>query len=309
MGQKTHPIGFRLGISKNWNAGWFVARGADYAKLVADDIKIRRMVEEFYPDGAISSVEIDRDTKEVLIQFRTSRPGIVLGRSGGRVDQLRAQIQEITKSNTRISVLEIPVPELDAYQMGQSIAIQIEKRVNYRRALRKTVQRTMQAGAKGIKITVSGRLGGAEIARSDTNMEGSVPLHTLSADIDYAMVEANTTYGVIGVKVWINRGTVNLNEPSAIYVREREKPKSQMSGKRPRGERGDRDRNRGDRPDRGDNAPAASKAPATNSAPAADKAPTASSAPAAEKAPAPTAEKAPAAEKPPADNKPESSSK
>lgn len=203
MGQKTHPIGFRLGISQNWQTRWFASSNGEYARLVAQDIKIRDLIRNTRKDGGISSIEIDRDTKEIVVTIKTSRLGVIVGRSGKRIDDLRDALVALTGEKVRTNVVEVRFPELDATQMAQSIASQIEARISYRRALRNAIQRTMQSGARGIKITVSGRLGGAEIARSDTQLEGSVPLHTLSAKIDYAVVEAHTTYGVIGVKVWI----------------------------------------------------------------------------------------------------------
>ena len=210
MGQKTHPIGFRLGGVQPWRARWFAERGSGYAKLVAEDIVIREFVKKNYADGGISRVEIERDSKEITVSITTSRPGIVIGRNGKRIDGLRNDLKEMLGKAVRINIFDQRMADLDAVQVAQSIAYQLEGRVAFRRALRNAIQRTMNANAKGIKIQLSGRLGGAEIARSEVQKQGAVPLHTISAWIDYAIVEAHTTYGTIGVKVWIYRGLLNL---------------------------------------------------------------------------------------------------
>ena len=207
MGQKIHPIGFRLGISADWRSNWFAGKPDGYRELVREDYQIREIVaREYQGEGAISRVDIDRGGGEISINVFTSRPGIIIGRNGQRIDRLRHVIERSTGRRVRISANEIKVPELDAKLVGQSLAEQLERRIPYRRAVRMSMQRTMDSGAEGIKVVVSGRLGGAEIARVDKQMEGRVPLHTLRAKIDYAVSEAYTTFGVIGIKVWIFTG-------------------------------------------------------------------------------------------------------
>ena len=207
MGQKIHPTGFRLGISTDWRSKWFAGKPEGYRELVMEDFKIRDIVaQEYSGEGAISRVDIDRGGNEVSINVYTSRPGIIIGRSGQRIDRLRHTIERATRKRVRISANEIKVPELDAKLVGQSLAEQLERRIPFRRAVRMAVQRTMDAGAEGVKIIVSGRLQGAEIARAHKDMEGRVPLHTLRAKIDYAISEAYTTYGVLGIKVYIFTG-------------------------------------------------------------------------------------------------------
>ena len=207
MGQKTHPIGFRLGVSAEWRSNWFAGKPEGYRELVQEDYRIRQIVaKEYEGEGAISRVDIDRGGGDMSIHVYTSRPGIVIGRNGQRIDRLRHIIERSTGRRARISADEIKVPELDAKLVGQSLAEQLERRIPYRRAVRMAMQRTMDSGAEGVKVVVSGRLGGAEIARVDKQMEGRVPLHTLRAKIDFAISEAHTTFGVIGIKVWIFTG-------------------------------------------------------------------------------------------------------
>ena len=207
MGQKTHPIGFRIGIVKDWQAKWFAKKPADYRNLLKEDIAIRKSIMDRYPDAGISRIEIER-SNETVATIYTSRPGIVIGRGGQRVDELKKLLEGIISGNARLNVQEIRQPELDAYLVGRSVADQLEKRVVYRRAMRLAISRTMQAGAKGVKILVSGRLGGADIARQGKMMEGRVPLHTLRADIDFGIAVAATEFGSIGVKVWIYKGDI-----------------------------------------------------------------------------------------------------
>ncbi len=219
MGQKTHPIGFRLGGVMDWQAHWFAHRGGEYRKLTAEDHAIRQLITgQFGESGAISKIEIERGPQDLVVTINTARPGIIIGRGGQRVDELRAELEKMTEKRARLNIQEVRQPELDAALVGRSIAEQIERRVAYRRAVRLAMQRTMQSGAKGIKVVVSGRLGGADIARTDKQMDGQVPLHTLRAEIDYAVSEARTTYGTVGVKVWIYRGDV---VPSAENLRAR----------------------------------------------------------------------------------------
>ena len=211
MGQKTHPIGFRLGISKDWQSRWFASKPEEYRDLVKQDVEVRDIILSRYPDAGISRVEIERGN-DVVITIHTARPGIVIGRGGQRVEELRKELEQKSARRARLNVQEIRQPELDAYLVGRNIAEQLERRVAFRRAIRQTVLRTMQAGALGIKVLISGRLGGADIARREKAMEGRVPLHTLRADIDYAIAEAATEFGRIGIKVWIYKGDI-IPEP------------------------------------------------------------------------------------------------
>ena len=219
MGQKTHPIGFRLGGVKDWQAHWFAAKASDYRALTLEDLTIRRAIQERYGDsGSIARVEIERGPQDLVVTINTARPGIIIGRGGQRVDELRGDLERLTGKRARLNIQEMRQPELDAHLVGRNIAEQLERRIAYRRAMRLTMQRTMQAGAKGIKVKVSGRLGGAEIARTDGAMEGRIPLHTLRADVDFAISEARTTFGQVGVKVWIYKGDVMATD-EAIRAR------------------------------------------------------------------------------------------
>ncbi len=206
MGHKVHPIGFRLGIIKDWQSKWYSEK--HYAEFIQEDNKLREYIKEKYPEAAISLVEIDRQAKDVTITLHTARPGIVIGRGGSRVDEMRQNLEALIGKKVRLNIQEIRQPELDAYLVARSVAEQIERRVAYRRAMKQAIFRTIQSGAKGIKISAAGRLANAEIARRQTSHEGQVPLHTLRADIDYGFTEAVTTMGRIGVKVWIYKGQV-----------------------------------------------------------------------------------------------------
>ena len=224
MGQKTHPIGFRLGIVKDWHARWFAHKQKDYRSLVFQDLQIRGQIGKNYPDAGISTVDIERSDSDVTVTIHTSRPGIVIGRGGQRVDELRRDLERIMRRRARINVQEIRQPELDAFLVARNVADQLERRIAFRRAIRQTLGRTMQAGAKGIKILCSGRLGGADIARSEKAMEGRVPLHTLRADIDYGLAEAATEFGRIGVKVWIYKGDILPEAPPEPEIEEEISP-------------------------------------------------------------------------------------
>jgi len=209
MGQKTHPIGFRLGTTRDWTSHWFGVNPKDYRIQVLEDHKIREYIQSSLGSSSgISHIQIQRNSEDLAINIHTSRPGIVIGRGGSNVDKLRNSIEEITSKKANISITEIRQPDLNAKLVAQNIAEQIERRVAIKRAMRQVGNRCIQNGAKGIKILISGRLGGADIARSDKMIEGRVPLHTLRAEIDYAIAEAKTTYGLIGVKVWIYNGEV-----------------------------------------------------------------------------------------------------
>ena len=216
MGQKTHPIGFRLGVIKDWQSRWFASKAEEYSNLIKEDIEVRKTILDRYPDAGISRVEIER-SNDVVITVHTARPGIVIGRGGQRVEELRKELEAGTSKRARLNVQEIRQPELDAYLVARNVAEQLERRVAFRRAIRQTVTRTMQAGALGIKILISGRLGGADIARQEKAMEGRVPLHTLRADIDYNIAEAATEFGRIGIKVWIYKGDI-VPEPAEILA-------------------------------------------------------------------------------------------
>ncbi|MDP6454562.1 MAG: 30S ribosomal protein S3, partial [SAR202 cluster bacterium] len=224
MAQKTHPIGFRLGIVKDWHARWFAHKQADYRALVLEDLKIRNQISTNYPEAGISKVDIERGSSDVIITIHTARPGIVIGRGGQRVEQLRKELEGLTDRRARLNVQEIRQPELDAYLVGRNIADQLERRIAFRRAIRQSVTRTMQAGAQGIKVICGGRLGGADIARTEKVLEGRVPLHTLRADIDYGLAEAATEFGRIGVRVWIYKGDILPEAPPEPEVEEEISP-------------------------------------------------------------------------------------
>lgn len=217
MGNKTHPIGFRLGIIKDWQTRWFAAKQKDYRALVKEDLAIRRIVLDGNADAGISRVEIERGTNEIDVTAHTARPGIVIGRGGSKVDGMRKKLERLTSGRVRLNVQEIRQPDLDAFLVARNIADQLERRIAFRRAIRQTMTRTMQAGAEGIKVIAAGRLGGADIARSEKAMEGRVPLHTLRADIDFDIAEAATDFGRIGVKVWIFKGEI-LPQPKQQQV-------------------------------------------------------------------------------------------
>lgn len=206
MGQKVHPFGFRLGIIKDWRSRWYDEK--HYTDLVHEDIEIRRLIRSTYAEAGISQVEIERKASEVTVTVHTSRPGIVIGRGGQRVDELRALLEKKTGKKVRLNIHEIREPELDAQLVAENIAEQLKRRVAYRRAMKQSISRTMLRGAKGVKISCSGRLAGAEIARHETAREGSVPLHTLRADIDYGFAESLTAMGLIGIKVWVYKGEI-----------------------------------------------------------------------------------------------------
>ena len=206
MGQKIHPNGLRVGIIRDWDSRWYAEK--DYATLLHEDLKIRAYVEKRLIEASLSKVEIERAAKRVNITLHTAKPGMVIGKGGSEVETLRKQLNEITGKRVHINIVEIKRADLDAKLVAESIARQLESRVSFRRAQKQAIQRTIRSDAKGIKTQVSGRLGGADIARAEHYSEGTVPLHTLRADIDYAHAEADTTYGKLGVKVWIYRGEV-----------------------------------------------------------------------------------------------------
>ncbi len=207
MGQKVNPIGLRLGVNRSWDSTWFDEK--NFAARVNEDILIRHFLNRRYAKSSLSAIKIDRKPSKTTITVSTSRPGLIIGKGGSEIEVVKKQLKKILGyENLQINVNEIKRPGLSAELVGQSIAQQLEKKVNYRRAVKKSIQTTMSMGAEGIRICVSGRLNGAEIARGETFRDGRVPLHTLRADIDYALVEANTTYGIIGIKVWIFKGEI-----------------------------------------------------------------------------------------------------
>ncbi len=221
MGQKVHPIGFRLGVTKDWQSKWYAGRSPQYADLLHEDIAIRKAVTGVSRDAGIARVEIDRWSNQVTVTIHTARPGIVIGRGGQRVEELRRSLEAKTSKRIRLNIHELRHPEVEAQLVARSIADQIERRVSYRRAMSQAVQRALQRGALGIKVRCSGRLGGAEIARTQWERSGRVPLHTLRADIDYGFTEAKTAMGRIGVKVWIYKGEV-VEQRSEIRIAEPE---------------------------------------------------------------------------------------
>ena len=203
MGQKTHPTGFRLIVNKNWDSTWFAEKN-NFADSLEEDVKIRKYISYRLPNAGISKVEINRTSKKISITINTARPGIVIGRGGEEVNKLKNELRQLTnKKDAQINISEIKRPELNASLVGASISQQLKKKISYRRIINKAMQATMRMGANGIRINIAGRLGGVEIARSEKYSNGSVPLHTLRANIDYSLTEAQTPYGIIGVKVWI----------------------------------------------------------------------------------------------------------
>ena len=203
MGQKTHPVGFRLNVRKSWSSTWFAEKN-NFAESLEEDVNIRKYISFRLPNAGISNVEINRTSKKVSVTIHTARPGIVIGRGGEEVNKLKKELRQLTnKSDAQINISEVKRPELNAALVGMNICQQLKKKISYRRVINKAMQATMRMGANGIRINVAGRLGGVEIARSEKYSDGSVPLHTLRADIDYALSEAHTAYGIIGVKVWI----------------------------------------------------------------------------------------------------------
>src|SRR5215470_15678268 len=204
MGQKVHPTGFRLGFNKTWRSRWYAEK--DYANLLHEDVVLKKDLKKRFAHAGVSRVEVERAANKLKISIYTSRPGIIIGRKGQEVDKLKQEIQKKTGKEVFINIQEILKPELDAQLVAESVALQLEKRIAFRRAMRKAVDAALRFGAKGIKVRVGGRLNGAEIARSEWYLHGRLPLHTLKADIDYGLATANTTYGTIGIKVWIYKG-------------------------------------------------------------------------------------------------------
>ena len=229
MGQKTSPVGLRLQINRTWDSRWF-AEGQDYGRLLLEDLKIRRYILAQLPQAAISKVVIERPAKICRISIYAARPGVIIGKKGVDIEKLRKTLQSMTSSDVSLNIVEIRKPEVDAKLVAQGVADQLERRIAFRRAMKRAVQSALRLGAEGIRITCAGRLGGAEIARTEWYREGRVPLHTLRGNVDYAEAEAHTAYGVCGVKVWIFKGEIFAHDPTA---QDRLMMEAQTSGVRP----------------------------------------------------------------------------
>jgi small subunit ribosomal protein S3 len=234
MGQKVNPIGLRLGINRTWDSRWF-ASGHEYGKLLHEDLKVRNMLKKRLYQAGVSRIVIERPHKKCRITIYAARPGVIIGKKGADIEKLRKDVADITGGEVHLNIVEIRKPETDAQLVAENIAQQLERRIAFRRAMKRSIQSTMRLGAKGIRINVSGRLGGAEIARMEWYREGRVPLHTLRADIDYGFAEAKTTYGIIGIKCWIFKGEVLEHDPMA-----QDKRLNNESGPVSDGERRDR---------------------------------------------------------------------
>ncbi len=278
MGQKIHPVGLRLGITRTWDSRWFEKK--HYIDWLHEDVAIRKFLNRWVRSAAISKVEIERRANQARVIVNTAKPGIIIGKRGIGIEEIRKNLEKLTGKNVQVNVMEIKHPELDARLVGQNIVDQLEKRIAFRRAMKQAIMRTMKAGARGIKVQVSGRLGGAEIARTERNADGKVPLHTLRADIDYANVEAFTTFGRIGVKVWIYRGEVLPDQSRAeSNLRDR----ADRGGFRERRERGGRGgRGRTDRTSPAAPVAASEPAPISEPAPVSEPVPVSEAAPVAE---------------------------
>ena len=229
MGQKVNPIGFRLGVNRTWDSRWY-AEGADYGRLLLEDLKMRAYILKTLPQAAISKVVIDRPAKLCRVSIFAARPGVIIGKKGADIEKLRRTLGKMTTSDVSLNIVEIRKPEVDSKLVAQGIADQLERRIAFRRAMKRAVQSAMRLGAEGIRINCGGRLGGAEIARSEWYREGRVPLHTLRANVDYAEATAHTAYGVCGVKVWIFKGEILGHDPMAT---DRLMMEAQTSGVRP----------------------------------------------------------------------------
>jgi small subunit ribosomal protein S3 len=252
MGQKINPVGFRLGVVRGWDSSWF--GGKNFSEKLVEDEKIRKYISARIQKGGISKVVIERTLKRITLTIHTARPGVVIGKGGTEVDKIKEELKNLTSKDVQINIYEIKRPEMDAKLVGESIAQQLEARISYRRAMKQAIASTMRVGAEGIKVKLSGRLAGADMARTEQYKEGRIPLHTIRADIDYALSEAQTVYGKIGIKVWIFKGEIfgkrDLS-PNIGMVSNTAGAESGKGGGRPQeGRRGGRGE-RGDRPDRG----------------------------------------------------------
>ncbi|ARK10883.1 30S ribosomal protein S3 [Fibrivirga algicola] len=255
MGQKINPVGFRLGIVKGWDSSWY--GGKEFSDKLVEDQKIRKYISARIPKGAIARVVIERTLKRITLTIHTARPGIVIGKGGGEVDKIKEELKKITGKDVQINIFEIKRPEIDAKLIGEAIAQQLEARISFRRAMKQAINSAIRVGAQGIKVKVSGRLGGAEIARSEQYKEGRVPLHTMRADIDYALSEAQTVYGKIGIKVWVFKGELyGKRDLSPAALMSQASAGDRAGGSNDRGDRRGRDRGDergGDRGGRGRN--------------------------------------------------------
>ena len=231
MGQKVHPYGFRLGVTKTWRSRWFAKQ--DYHRLLKEDLELKEVLRERLKAAGVSSVEVDRPGNKLRVTIRTSRPGIIIGRKGAEIEKLKQDLAKQTKREVFIDIQEVHKPELDAQLVSESIALQLEKRVAFRRAMRKAVDSALRFGCKGIKVRVSGRLNGAEIARSEWYLQGQLPLHTLRADIEYGTAEAHTTYGVVGIKCWIYKGEILDGAGRRASLRNEPEPRRPQRDRRP----------------------------------------------------------------------------
>jgi small subunit ribosomal protein S3 len=248
MGHKVNPVGFRVGINRTWDSRWFAARG-EYGRLLHEDIAMRAHVMKMQRQAGISKIVIERPHKKCRVTVHSARPGILIGKKGADIEKLRGELARLTSSDVHLNIVEVRKPEIDAVLVAETIAQQLERRVAFRRAMKRSVQSALRLGAQGIRINVSGRLGGAEIARVEWYREGRVPLHTLRADIDFGYGIARTAYGIIGVKVWIYKGEIIEHDPMASERRAMESQEGGGGGDRRRREE------RGDRGDRGDRRP------------------------------------------------------
>jgi len=235
VGQKVHPYGFRLGVTKTWRSRWFAKQ--DYARLLREDLELKDSLRDRLKAAGVSSVEVDRPGNKLRVTIRTSRPGIIIGRKGAEIEKLKQDLAKKTKREVFIDIQEVHKPELDAQLVSESIALQLEKRVAFRRAMRKAVDSALRFGCKGIKVRVSGRLNGAEIARSEWYLQGQLPLHTLRADLDYGFAQAYTTYGVIGVKCWVYKGEILEGQGRRTSLRNEPEPRRMPPRDRDRRER------------------------------------------------------------------------
>lgn len=241
MGQKVNPVGMRLQVNRTWDSRWFADK-KEYGKLLLEDLKIRAFIEEEVKQAGVSKVIIERPHKKCRVTVHTARPGVIIGKKGADIETLRKKLAAMTASELHLNIVEVRKPELDAALVAESIAQQLERRVSFRRAMKRSVQNAMRMGALGIRVNVAGRLGGAEIARTEWYREGRVPLHTLRADMDYALAEAKTPYGIIGVKVWIFKGEIMEHDPQAHDRRQAELQEGGAGSPRPRRDNRDRDR-------------------------------------------------------------------
>jgi small subunit ribosomal protein S3 len=256
MGQKVHPYGFRLGFNKPWRSRWFARHG--YSKLLQEDLELKEALRDRLKSAGVSSIEVDRPGNKLRVTIRTSRPGIIIGRKGAEIEKLKTDMAKKTKREVFIDIQEVHKPELDAQLVCENIGLQLEKRVAFRRAMRKAVDSALRFGCKGIKVRVSGRLNGAEIARSEWYLQGQLPLHTLRADIDYGFSEAHTTYGVIGIKTWIYKGEIlDLTKRRGLLPEPEPRRDRDRGERRDRGDRGGRGRDR----DRGERGPSQAPPP------------------------------------------------